>query len=624
MSALKYLSCILLLFFSTRIYSQIPDTVWTKTFGGPLSDVGVSVKQTNDGGFIVAATTSSFGAGGQDIWLIKTDENGDTLWTKTFGGTGNDGPANVVQTNDNGYAIFGTTNSYGNGGDDFLLWKTDSLGNTEWYNTFGGINNEVANEGQQLPDSNYVIVGDTVGQNPKAWLIKIDKSGNFIWGRTIGTDSYGYSHHGRSVQQTDDGRYAVSGWHSYLVYGSYVYDYFLSIVSSTGNTYFINYYGALNFRGVWGVIVKKLNDGNFILGGTKRNLYGGGAEEPWIIKTDQNGNVIWDKIVFGSQYPAVLTSIEPTNDNGFIFTIYGPNISLLKCNENGILTWEKIVGGPQDDQAYSISNTNDEGYIVTGYTKSFGAGNSDTWLLKFKYTPPDVQINFFPTVDTAWVFGGCTGPDLISYNLVSTPERDSITIEPGPSSAFFYYDSTGNTVPVDKYYFIVEDSLNQYDYELWFHPKSWPPFDPILIPFDSVFYFQQNSFVLQLLVKQNGVSIDSLTQIFRADWGLGVEDDGKIPKTFSLSQNYPNPFNPSTKIKFTIPSVTLRQAQSDNWVTLKVYDVLGNEIATLVNEEKQPGTYEVEFDGATLPSGIYFYQFKAGQFSETKKMILLK
>ena len=97
---------------------------------------------------------------------------------------------------------------------------------------------------------------------------------------------------------------------------------------------------------------------------------------------------------------------------------------------------------------------------------------------------------------------------------------------------------------------------------------------------------------------------------------------------YSLSQNYPNPFNPSTKIKYTIPSVTLRQAQSDNWVTLKVYDVLGNEIATLVNEEKQPGTYEVEFNTSTIKhlpsSGIYFYQLKAGNFIETKKMVLLK
>jgi hypothetical protein len=103
---------------------------------------------------------------------------------------------------------------------------------------------------------------------------------------------------------------------------------------------------------------------------------------------------------------------------------------------------------------------------------------------------------------------------------------------------------------------------------------------------------------------------------------------------FNLSQNYPNPFNPSTKIKYSIPAVTLRQTQGDILMTLKVYDVLGNEVETLVNEQKQAGTYEVEFDGTDFPSGIYFYQLivsslsgknvNANSFLETKKMILLK
>ncbi|MBE0570688.1 MAG: T9SS type A sorting domain-containing protein, partial [Ignavibacteriaceae bacterium] len=92
--------------------------------------------------------------------------------------------------------------------------------------------------------------------------------------------------------------------------------------------------------------------------------------------------------------------------------------------------------------------------------------------------------------------------------------------------------------------------------------------------------------------------------------------------TFYLGSNYPNPFNPSTKIKFTIPSVeTTRRVV---FTTLKVYDVLGNEVATLVNEELAAGEYEVQFDGTGISSGIYFYQLKAGNFNETRKMILIK
>ena len=99
---------------------------------------------------------------------------------------------------------------------------------------------------------------------------------------------------------------------------------------------------------------------------------------------------------------------------------------------------------------------------------------------------------------------------------------------------------------------------------------------------------------------------------------VGVEDEsGKLmPEKFSLNQNYPNPFNPTTKISWQLPE--------GSWQTLKVYDLIGNEIATLVDEYRPLGKYEIEFDATGLPSGIYFYQIRAGKFVETKKMVLLK
>ena len=98
-----------------------------------------------------------------------------------------------------------------------------------------------------------------------------------------------------------------------------------------------------------------------------------------------------------------------------------------------------------------------------------------------------------------------------------------------------------------------------------------------------------------------------------------------IPNSFSLEQNYPNPFNPSTKIKYSIPNVeTLHATSLQKHVLLVVYDMLGREIATLVNENKLPGEYEVEFDGTGLPSGVYFYRLQSGNFVMTKKLMLLK
>ncbi|MCW8805476.1 MAG: T9SS type A sorting domain-containing protein, partial [Ignavibacteriaceae bacterium] len=117
--------------------------------------------------------------------------------------------------------------------------------------------------------------------------------------------------------------------------------------------------------------------------------------------------------------------------------------------------------------------------------------------------------------------------------------------------------------------------------------------------------------------------IDSMDVKFRNGNPVTTEsEDGKV-YTFNLEQNYPNPFNPITTIKFSIPSVTLSEVEG-SVVTLKVYDILGNEIATLVNEELPAGEFEVEWNAEKFPSGVYFYQLKAGSFIQTKKMILLK
>ena len=617
MKAIKYFSCIVLLVISSRIYSQIPDTIWTKTFGGSNADGCYSGQSTNDEGYIITGYTRSFGSNERDVWLIKTNSFGDTLWTKTFGGSNDDIGYSVQQTTDGGYIITGNTLSFGAGSNDVLLIKTDSSSNIQWTKTFGGMSPDGGRSVQQTIDGGYILTGSTKSFGAGAydvWLLKTDSFGDTLWTKTFGGIA---DDGGRSIQQTSDGGYIIVGYT--ISFSAGLSDVWLIKTDASGEILWTKTFGGSDGEG--GYSVEQTSDSGYVLTGANMG-------DVWLIKTNALGDTLWTK-TFGGSNEDIGLSVQPTKDNGYIVTGYtlsfgsGNNdVWLIKTDAFGDTLWTKIFGGSVADIGYSVEQTESGGYTIFGFTGSFGAGAGDVWLLRLESDlPANVQIDFFPAVDTALVSGGCTTPEFTCKNLVSTNYKDSISIEPGFNTYFYYFDSSGTQIPLDNYYFLVIDSLNEYDYELWFHPKSYPPFDPVLIEFDSTFFSDRNNFNIQLVVKKDGLKIDSLSQPFHADFGLSVDDSGIIPNEFSLSQNFPNPFNPVSSIQYAIGS---RQ-----FVTLKVYDILGKEVTTLVNEEKQPGTYEVEFnihsdEGRNLSSGIYFYQLQAGNYLETKKMVLIK
>jgi len=184
-------------FAGIMIVSLHAQITFEKTFGGVSEDVGYYVVQTNDGGYIISGWTESFGSDSTDIYLIKTDQNGNESWIKTFGGIGADVSLAVQQTSEGGYILTGWTNSFGIGADVYLI-KTDANGDTTWTKTYGSTISDKGRSVQQTSDGGYIIAGETFFD---VYLIKTDAHGAVEWEKTFDRLLFDF---GYDVQQTAD------------------------------------------------------------------------------------------------------------------------------------------------------------------------------------------------------------------------------------------------------------------------------------------------------------------------------------------------------------------------------------------------------------------------------------
>jgi len=256
------------------------DVQWVKTYGGSKSDWAESVQQSSDGGYIVAGGTYSFGAGGCDIYLIKTDSSGNEQWEKTFGGSLDDWATSVQQTSDGGYIIAGPTSSFGAGGDDVYLVKTDFGGNEQWEKTFGGSLDDWATSVQQTSDGGYIITGDTYSFGAgmtDVYLVRTDSSGNMLWYKTFGGSRYGDS--AFSVQQTSDGGYIIAGDTSSFGDGKRVY---LVRTDSSGNMLWYKTFGGSGHDEAFSV--QQTSDGGYIIAEDTYSRPLAGSGDVYLIK----------------------------------------------------------------------------------------------------------------------------------------------------------------------------------------------------------------------------------------------------------------------------------------------------------------------------------------------------
>lgn len=370
-----------------------PEEEWSKTFGGTGDDYGWFVEQTADGGYIIVGKTDSSG-GDNDVWLIKTDSNGNKLWDKTFGSLNDEEGISGQQTSDGGYIIAGQISYSSKGGLlDIWLIKTDADGNKEWDKTIGGLLWKLVSSIRQTSDGGYIIVGDK-GIPYNIFLIKTDSNGNKLWERTYGgiNDDVGYS-----VQQTTDGGYIITGLEATIVDT----DVLLIKTDEDGNKLWERNFGKVTDNEE-GMSVQQTSDGGYIIAGITVPLFTGNPDA-WLIKTDSNGNIEWDK-TFGGANLDIFFSVQQTTDSGYILAgttdSFGNgdiDVWLVKTDSNGNKLWDKTFGGPEWEYGWCVQQTSDGGFIIIGTTTSFGAGESDAWLIKMpdfeNQRPESMSIN---------------------------------------------------------------------------------------------------------------------------------------------------------------------------------------------------------------------------------------
>jgi hypothetical protein len=328
---------------------------WNRTYGG----IAYSIVATSDGGYVMAGIIGSSSAG-YDFWLIKTDALGNMEWNRTYGGTGYDVACSLVATSDGGFAIAGATWSFGVGGADYWLVKTDALGNMQWNRTYGTSGDDVACSLVATSDGGYAIAGTANGDTDiwffigllnmigywsggDFWLVKTDAVGNMEWSRT---------------------------------------------------------YGGTGSDVAWSMVA--VSDGGCALAGTRNytlSVDGEGCGDFWLVKTDAPGNMEWNQTYGGTGDDYARSLVEASN-GGFAIAgakwyfgvgFGGADYWLVKTDALGNMQWNQTYGGTGDDYAFSLVEASYGGYALAGtwdYVNYYDdvsqipVARGDFWLVK--------------------------------------------------------------------------------------------------------------------------------------------------------------------------------------------------------------------------------------------------
>lgn len=411
------------LIISVQAFAQV--VKFEKVFGGNGYDYGNDVIQTYDKGYVVAGTTTSFGSGSTDSYLLKTDSLGIFQWHKTFGGINIDQFYSIQETVDSGLIMAGYTNNFGSGGYDMYVVKTDRLGNVEWSKTYGGSNWDFAYSINKTNDGGYVITGGTYSYgngDEDVYLVRINNIGDTLWTKTYGGS---LQDEAKKVVQSSDNGFILTGFTK--SFGDTDGDIYTIKTDANGDTLWtFIYHGAMPD---FSTDVIENNTGNFILAGQTKS-FGLGGFDGYKIILSPSGVVISTNYYGGASGDENFYSIHESVGGRYAMLGYTNSFGagdkdLLLYIENPYNGFHSAtIGGANKDMGYALRETKDKGYIICGVTMSFSILDH---IYIIKTDSNGVASGFTNVIDT--------GIDDVSF-------KSDLDIFPNPADDRFFLDLT--------------------------------------------------------------------------------------------------------------------------------------------------------------------------------------
>lgn len=357
-------------------------TTFTKWFGGPKYDEGFCARSLSDGGFILVGTSLTLASSRyNDVFAIRTSGTGDTVWTRTIGGRGDEDGFSVCQTFDGGFAIAGTTSSIPQDTVSVYIVKLDSAGTTDWTKILRSSMTDYALSICETRDSGLAIAG-IMGSGPHgrsdAWLIRMNRLGDTLWTKTYG----GVADDGlRDILLLPDNGFLLTGYTNSFNGGSF--DCYIVRTNSLGDTLWTRTYGVSDDERGWSA--DAVDDSGFIVGGIVTH----GVPPTWtsrffLVRMGEDGDTLWTKTIDGATNESRF-SVRHTREGGFAFvgTTFLPgsneDVLLMKTDRWGQTQWWRSFGRPYIDSGSSLEQCADGGFIIAGMVAE---NTFDAYLVK--------------------------------------------------------------------------------------------------------------------------------------------------------------------------------------------------------------------------------------------------